>query len=350
MTPDSGSDAVEIPHNGFDILLTFAYHRDVALDFIERYLDIKSLVNLFAISKPFHLFVKRHYMEIINRLAKYNADESALIFPARCYPKLCTDITNPRRQPASTRSAAAQTNKVPSFRWLQMIIYREHTVRNIMGAMLRVGHGLPKRCEPAIKKLWFIMDIPDNKRRQWTIENRNIWEDIDVFFAVLFIAQLDVVLKKKRTTINGRMFRLLLAQPTLTELWDVLRNASLRTDFDALKAFVRWRYAPAEHETDMHVYGVPPNEIGALQFEGYGRAERNVILLRPDELVFREMSKRQLNMGEMYKTIFLYGNPSRYHSRSTSHPVAWDSEMQLEAERLGVTWQSMVILDQPVGH
>ncbi|KAF7596560.1 hypothetical protein BBP40_000960 [Aspergillus hancockii] len=344
LTSDSGQDTVEIPHNGFDILLSFTYHKDVALKFME-YLEIKGLINLFAISKPFHLFVKRHFMDIINGLAKHHADESALIFPPRCYPKLCTDLTSTRRQSLSARSASTQSRLVPSFRWLQMIIHREMTVRNIMGAMLRAGHGLPKRCEPAIKKMWFLMDIPDNKRRQWTVENRNVWEDIDVFFAILFIAQLDVVLRKKRSNITGRMFRLLLAQPTLTELWDVLRNASLRSDFDTLKAYVRWRYAPAESDADMHIYGVPPHEVGALQFEGYGRNEKTVILLRPDELVLRELSKRQLNMGEMYKNIFLYGDPARYHSRSTPHPVPWDTEIQLEAEKEGMTWQSMVILD-----
>ncbi|KAB8234743.1 uncharacterized protein BDW43DRAFT_318700 [Aspergillus alliaceus] len=339
------SKSIDLPHNGFDILLAFTYHQAVALDFTE-YLEVEDLILLFTISKPFNQFVKKYCSEIVIRQATQKAPESAQIFPFRCYPSLCIDYTNVRQQSIPTQDIGSESNLAPSFRWLQMILYREAAVQHIMAKMLQAGHGLPKRCEPAIKKIWFLMDIPDNKRRNWTVDNCNLWENIDIFFAVLFIAQLDTALKQKRTTIKGRLFRLLMAQPTLTLLWDVMKDIALRNEFEILKAFVRWKYTPLPHETELYVYGVPPQDVGALQYEGYGRDERSIKLMRPDELILREMNRRHLDLSEMYKDIFMWGNVAPYYSRSTQAVALWDEEMKREAEFQGMDWQEAVSLDR----
>ncbi|KAE8367600.1 hypothetical protein BDV27DRAFT_169366 [Aspergillus caelatus] len=343
-TDSRSSNTTDLPHNGFDILLAFTYHQGLALEFT-IYLNVEDLINLLATSKPFNQFVKRNYSDIIKRQATRDAPESSQIFPFRCYPRLCIGDTNVRRQLIPARDIVGENNLAPSFCWLQMIIYREKTVKKIMEKMLVAGHGLPKPSEPAIKKLWFLMDIPDNIRREWTITNRDVWQDIELFFAMLFIAQLDALLRKKRSNITGRLYHLLMAQPTMTVVWDVLRDAALRNEFETLKSFVRWKYTPLPHETDLYVYGVPPHEVGALQYEGYGRHERVTKFVQPDELILREMARRQLNHGDMYKDIFLMGNGARYYSRSAQAATPWDEEMKREADAQGIDWQNVVELN-----
>ncbi|KAE8411742.1 hypothetical protein BDV36DRAFT_305463 [Aspergillus pseudocaelatus] len=343
-TDSRSSNTTDLPHNGFDILLAFTYHQGLALEFT-IYLNVEDLINLLATSKPFNQFVKRNYSDIIKRQATRDAPESSQIFPFRCYPRLCIGDTDVRRQLIPARDIVGENNLAPSFCWLQMIIYREKTVKKIMEKMLVAGHGLPKPSEPAIKKLWFLMDIPDNIRREWTITNRNVWQDIELFFAMLFIAQLDALLRKKRSNITGRLYHLLMAQPTMTVVWDVLRDAALRNEFETLKSFVRWKYTPLPHETDLYVYGVPPHEVGALQYEGYGRHERVTKFVQPDELILREMARRQLNHGDMYKDIFLMGNGARYYSRSAQAATPWDEEMKREADAQGIDWQNVVELN-----
>ncbi|KAF7621650.1 hypothetical protein AFLA_011944 [Aspergillus flavus NRRL3357] len=343
-TGNKSSNTTDLPHNGFDILLVFTYHQGLALE-LTMYLNGEDLIKLIATSKPFNQFVKRNYSDIIKRQATRDAPQSSQIFPFRCYPRLCIDDTNARRQLIPPRDTAGENDLAPSFCWLQMIIYREQTVKKIMEKMLVAGHGLPKPCEPAIKKLWFLMDIPDNRRREWTIMNRNLWQDIELFFAMLFIAQLDALLRKKRSNITGRLYHLLMAQPTMTVVWDVLRDVALRNEFDILKSFVRWKYTPLPHETDLYVYGVPPHEVGALQYEGYGRHERVTKIVQPDELILREMARRQLNLGDMYKDIFLMGNGARYYSRSAQAATSWVGEMKREADAQGVDWQNVVKLN-----
>ncbi|KAE8346044.1 hypothetical protein BDV24DRAFT_176968 [Aspergillus arachidicola] len=347
MAHDTGnktSNTTDLPHNGFDILLAFTYHQGLALEFT-MYLNGEDLIKLIATSKPFNQFVKRNYSDIIKRQATRDAPQSSQIFPFRCYPRLCIDDTNARRQFIPPHDTVGENDLAPSFCWLQMIIYREKTVKKIMEKMFVAGHGLPKPCEPAIKKLWFLMDIPDNRRREWTMMNRNLWQDIELFFAMLFIAQLDALLRKKRSNITGRLYHLLMAQPTMTIVWDVLRDVALRNEFDILKSFVRWKYTPLPHETDLYVYGVPPHEVGALQYEGYGRHERVTKIVQPDELILREMARRQLNLGDMYKDIFLMGNEARYYSLSAQAATSWVGEMKREADAQGVDWQNVVKLN-----
>ncbi|KNG90236.1 hypothetical protein ANOM_002027 [Aspergillus nomiae NRRL 13137] len=343
-TSNKSSNTTGLPHNGFDILLAFTYHQGLALEFT-MYLNVEELINLLSISKPFNRFVKRNCFDIIKRQATRDAPESSQIFPFRCYSRLCIDNTNARRQPIPARDIVGENDLAPSFCWLQMIIYREKTVKKIMENMLVAGYGLPKPCEPVIKKLWFIMDIPDNRRREWTMMNRNLWQDIELFFAMIFIAQLDMLLRKKRESITGRLYHLLMAQPTMTVLWDVLRDAALRSEFETLKYFVRWKYNPLPHETDLYVYGVPPQEVGALQYEGYGRHERVTKFIQPDELILREMARRQLNLGDMYQDIFLTGNRARYYSRFSQAATSWDEEMKREAGAQGIDWQNVVRLN-----
>ncbi|KAL2002681.1 hypothetical protein VTN02DRAFT_6216 [Thermoascus thermophilus] len=189
-----------------------------------------------------------------------------------------------------------------------MILYRERMVNEIMDMMHEEGVGVPPNCALAIKKLWFLMDIPDNARRMGTIQNPDLWSDGDLFFATLFFVKLDMRFTDPITG-GGRdgMRRLVLAQPSFTLLWKILKRTALQTHFEMLRAYVRWRYQPLPHEAHNHVFGIAPQDVGALQYEGYGKTGSRVRLQRPDELVLKETVRRQLNMQDKYIDMFLWG-------------------------------------------
>jgi hypothetical protein len=219
-----------------------------------------------------------------------------------------------------------------------MILFREAVVKDIMERMADKGWKLPNRCATVVKKLWFLMDIPDNRRRTWTIRKKTLWTDNDLFLAAYFIVQLDMLFtdssaRKKQ----GSMRRLLMAQPSLTLLWDVLRDGALTTHYETLKAYVRWQYIPRAHEAGLFVFGVPPNEVGSLQWEGYGRMVRNVKFQRPDELVLREIKDRNLDMQRMYVAIILSDEPE---PKEDASPYRWHEEIMKEFGNL--PWMQVV--------
>ncbi|KAE8355753.1 hypothetical protein BDV28DRAFT_162506 [Aspergillus coremiiformis] len=343
-TGNEASMTATPPHNGFDIILAFTYHQSLALEFT-TYLDVRDLITLFSISKTFNQFVKRRCSDIIKRQAMQKAPESAWIFPFRCYPSLCINNRNARQRLVPAGRIGGENNLTPSFRWLQMIIYRETTVRNIMSRMARANHGLPIECGSAIKKIWFLMDIPDNKRRIWTVENRNLWENIDILSGLYFLTQFSLLSNNQLSVVSGRLYRLLMAQPTLTMLWDVVNGTAIRHELDALKAFVRWAYTPLPHERDLDVYGVPARDVGALKYEGYGRNERTVMFYRPDMLMLHEMARRNLEASYMYSHTSTQSNSAPYHSRATRAMALWDEEMRREANAHRADWQTWVSLE-----
>ncbi|PLN77668.1 hypothetical protein BDW42DRAFT_202532 [Aspergillus taichungensis] len=228
-----------------------------------------------------------------------------------------------------------------------MVRHREAVVNDIIYLMEQEGFKLPEPCTLVIKKLWFLMDIPDNRRREWTIQNRKLWEEIDLFFAVFFLVQLDICLRRRHNKPNGALRRLVMAQPSLMFLWRVLNNMALTNQFEVVDAFVRWQYTPERREPGAYIFGVPSEQVGLLQYEGYYPNEGAQLLHRPDELVVHEMVRRRLHMQTMYRDIFLLGNTQPYTTPG-SRDAAWDEEMrQTVGNHNGNRdWLDFVILEQ----
>ncbi|EAW14789.1 uncharacterized protein ACLA_002000 [Aspergillus clavatus NRRL 1] len=305
----------------FSILKSLVGHPASAFMIIDC-LEVQDVINLHLTFKRFFYLVQNNLAIIIMRKAAQNAFEAMRIFPFACYYKLCDEALAP---PGLRLDNGKYL--VPSFRWLQMILYRDMVINDIMNLMIDLGWDLPEPCELVLKKLWFLMDIPDNRRRLWTIQNRSLWPDTDLFLAAYFISQLDLLFmshhaKKK----NGCMRRLLMAQPGLTLLWEVLKGTALNTHYETLKAYVRWQFKPEECQTGQWLFGVPPNEIGSLQWEGYGRKARTVKFKRPDHLILKEIENRKLGVQSMYVDIILCEKIEPSHETCT-----WPDEIMKEA-------------------
>ncbi|PKY03856.1 hypothetical protein P168DRAFT_270464 [Aspergillus campestris IBT 28561] len=334
---------IEAPHDGFDLIEALCRCLDVA-QMVTDYLDVQDLVNLYSISRSCQSMFNRNYQRFTLRHARLNAPQSARVFPFLCYywlfipGKFALPFYNHVHQ-------RMQLHPIPTFRWLAMVRHREAVVNDIVHLMEQEGFRLPTPCTLVIKKLWFLMDIPDNRRRAWTIQNRRLWEDIDLFFAMFFLVQLDICLRRRHNKPNGALRRLVMAQPSLMFLWRVLTNTALTNQFEVVDAFVRWQYTLEHREPGVYIFGVPSEQVGLLQYEGYRPTDGAQILQRPDELVVREMVRRGLHMQTMYRDIFLLGNTQPY-TTPDSGDAAWDEEMRQAVRGTGEDWMDWVILEQ----
>ncbi|KAL1953020.1 hypothetical protein VTO42DRAFT_3770 [Malbranchea cinnamomea] len=280
---------------------------------LARHLRVQELLILYTICKPFHEIVKLRLTSVILAQAKIRAPEGCKLFPWRCYGRVCMDDPAGRPHQVPEEAAKGVIRKVPTFRWLKMICFREMVVHEIMTIMEEDGTGMPDQCETAIKKVWFLMDIPDNHRRRALVRNREIFTDIDLFFITLFFVKLDMRFTDPITGGSGDgMRRMLLAQPSLTALWRTLKRIALITKEDVIEMFIRWKYEMSPLQAIEGVMGIPPEEIGIVQYEYWGRRGRGTKLEQVDDLLLLESIRRGLNLEEAYPDMFLWGyvNPN----------------------------------------
>lgn len=291
----------------FSILGSFLRNAELTLE-LAKHLRIQELISLYSISKDFHQTVNNHLTTTLVAQAQFRAPESAAIFPFRCYARLCIDDPAGRPHPVEKRAAEGEVRKVPSLRWLKMVCYREMVCHDIMIMMANGGQRLPGYCELVLKKLWFLMDVPDNARRISIIQNRDIWADIDIFFAIMLFIKMDMRFTNpvKGSGRDG-LRRLLLSQRGLTMFWKTLNRTALTSSMDVTEAYVRWKYTPRENEINQPIFNVPAGEVGRLQYEGWGRAGNNVKLERPDELILMEAVHRQMGIQRHYMEMCLWG-------------------------------------------
>ncbi|EFE39369.1 conserved hypothetical protein [Trichophyton verrucosum HKI 0517] len=306
----------------FNIFQHLVRHPELVI-IMAKYLRVQELLILNYMSRPFHHVVRNRITGIIISQAQRRAMESAQIFPFRCFGKLC--FTDPNKQPHQVpeRAEAGEIRQVPSFRWLLMICYREMVCHQIVTIMAEDGLPVPDSCTSVLKKIWLLLDIPDNKRRIALVRQASIFSDLDLFFAMMIFIKIDMRFTDPVTG-NGKdgMRRLLLAQPSLTILWRALGRTALVSKLEVMKLYVRWKYHPPHAERGQTIFGIPPDEIGRMQYEAWGKTGSRRILLRPDELIIRESIRRGLNLQLHYTDMFLWGyvNPRTRDNTATEIP------------------------------
>ena len=294
------SPAVESSTEEFSIFITILKYPELTLEFAKK-LDLEDLISLYAISKDFHDLVNKRFNAMITAQWHTKASESGRTFTHRCYKNLC--MKDPALRINETQPDHIRF--VPSFRWLRMVFFREATVDDIMRELTREGHRLPRRVTLSIKKLWFTMDISDNARRIGLMHNTQFWTNKDLFMATMFFLKLDMRLTNPGTG-NGEigLRKMLLGQRSLSTLARVLKREEMQTQLELLRMLVRYNYEPRRHR-EMSIMGVPPEDIGRMQYEGWGAANTKFIGL--DDLVMREAIRRRLNLQNNYVDMMIYG-------------------------------------------
>ncbi|KIX98547.1 uncharacterized protein Z520_05848 [Fonsecaea multimorphosa CBS 102226] len=282
---------------------------------LAAHLPVKDLVSLYAISRDFHTILDTRFTTVILSQATAKAPESARCFMFRSYAHLCRSDPAARiPHPNALLALHKVPRRIPSFRWLKMILHREKVIHEIMTVFAEDGIPLPARCALALKRLWFMLDIPDNARRIGYCHNRGMMTDLDLYFSACFFMKLDMRLNdpvswEKR---DG-MRKLLLAQRSFFTILRVLKRDIWTTRFDALREWVKCKYTPAPDEVGLSIFGVPPHRIGKGRLEYWGLkgaqalGRQPEVLLRPDQLIIREAFRRGIRFEKHYLRFMLYG-------------------------------------------
>ena len=256
---------------------------------------------------------------MIRDQAQARAPESAQVFPFRWYQDLC--FRDPIMRPHAR--IPYQARWVPGFQWLRMIVYRERVVDEIIKCLESEGLFLPARkTSLALKKIWVTLDIGDTVRRLSFVHERRFWTDDDLLLATTFFIKLDMRFTDPRTgTGSPHLRRMLLAQPGgLTPLLRALQRETLHSQLDVLRLFVRLRYRPAPRFAHLSILGIPAEQIGTGEYEGWGVRPRDLIDI--GALIMREGVRRQLDLEGQLVDMILYGFMDKKTLKDQWHPGA----------------------------
>lgn len=290
------------------------------------------------------------------------ADE---IFPWRCYQSLC--IKDPiKRQKAKADILGADVHRlnlfsrdVPSLRWLQMVVWREAVAKDMMIILLARGLRLPRGSREAIKKLWFMLDLPLNAHRLALVRSKEYVSNKIVRMLTHFFLKLDMLFTDPAYEIfplnapnqqvlpnawaGGQALgctlrEKLLAEKGLTPLWRVMKGWSpdpatgdrpIRR-MDILELWMRHRFrfrqnAPLDVDRTQKIMRAPMKDFMLTGYERGWRPEtfndtfqmpasamnpqvnRPTPLLRPDELIMGESITRQLHLSRKWTTMMGWG-------------------------------------------
>ncbi|MCJ1380729.1 hypothetical protein MMC17_003837 [Xylographa soralifera] len=322
----------EFDFSKFNIFKAFFNHPEILHVFTTN-LEVDDLLSLYAISKDFHEFCNRRFTAMILGQSVSKAKESTEIFKWKMYKNMCQDDPAERlNEEASPRELkngeiGIPIRDIPTFRWLTMVLHRERVVDEILEVLNNAGHRLPRQCSMVLKKIWLTMGIPDNGRRVGLMHNKKFWTNKDLIYATMFLIKLDMHLTDPLSGKGETLMRkMLMAHPGLTTLWQVLKREELCNQFDMMRMYVHWKWRPRVEHRHLSICGIPPEYIGALQYEGYGKGTQK--LIPPDTLIMRESIRRKLHMHDRLVDMLLYGN---IHSKSfvdiwPSEPLGQEEE------------------------
>lgn len=217
--------------------------------------------------------------------------------------------------PADKDPVAIKKRDVPSFRWLKMVAYRESVSREIIGWLAVHGHRVPRHeGVAAVKKMWFLIDIPISAPRVALIHNTAYFPANTLIVLQTMFIKLDMLYTDPLRSAGGeyRMREMLLSERSLTTLWNYLRGADGTSRLDITRLWIRHGYrrpqpvrpmtqqqqTEYEAKAKMPIMGVPAKLVGRWGFECWGLGQNR--LIRPDELVAKEGVRRRLNLQREY--------------------------------------------------
>jgi hypothetical protein len=287
------------PKAPFSLINTILKHPELILH-LAKTLEPDSLIDLYAISKPFHFVMNSHYTTYIKASMENWAPHSNFIFPWRCYARLC--VKDPGFRPTPSNPGVARD--VPSLRWLQMVAYRHKVIREILLHLAKAGFLLPAGVDDTMKKIWFTMDLPGNANRIGVIHNQGYWLDKDLFLASMFFMKLDMRLTDPvEGTGELHLRKLLLGMRNLVPLRDLLYG-EMRV-IHLLQRQVWYCYQPSQINMHQSILGIRHDIVGNGNTENWGRGTQR--LIRVDECVMREGIRRALNLHQYFIDFMLFG-------------------------------------------
>ncbi|KAK5137754.1 hypothetical protein LTR08_007326 [Meristemomyces frigidus] len=289
----------------FSVLGALYRHTDLLLLLIS-YLNIPSLLTLYSISKPFHFIFNGHYIHFILSFMRTWAPNADTIYPWRCFKSLC--VRDPSLRKKSSMVGKELTEKygdlreVPTLRWLQMVVWRQGVCKDMILQLASKGLRCPPGTLDAVKRMWFILDLPMNAQRIALCRTEAYITQRTIYTATLFFMKVDMSFTdpegpvnpigtghtntgayprrlERRGVIGCDLREMLTAERQFTPLWRVLRGWSwdpsepkvIMNRLDILRLWVRHRYklpeTVPEHVKKQSIMGIPWQEVGTASLE-----------------------------------------------------------------------------------
>lgn len=269
-----------------NILTRLFLHPELTLLFA-KFLRPHDLIALYTISRDFHNIIDARFTTVVLSQAFYRVPKSASIFHWRCYRQFCRLDPAGRISPNPVLAARSQVRLIPSFRWLKMLLHREKVCYEIVATMAELGVPVPmEETMSVLRKMWFLLDVPENARRIKMVHNTGLWTDVDLYFANMLYMRLDMAFSDP---VDGPavvcLRDLLLSQRGLVPLMRVLKREECRNGLEIFKMWLRYKGDRPEETVralgmsssvvQQTVFGMHQKLVGTLQYEGWGLMDVN---------------------------------------------------------------------------
>ncbi len=257
-------------------------------------MEVEDLLTLYCISKGFHGKINGHMAHVMKMCARRNAKEAASVYLYGICQSLC--MRDPARRPHKRNLPVPRW--VPSLKWPQMVYHREKTVRGILACLARAGHRTPKDMHLTVTNVWLVMDTATTAQRITLCHNEAWFTDIDLSNAQLFLIKLLLRCNEPLGQMgDGGLVRVFLGQRGLTPFCKLLKRETYMDEASILKMCVKYCYYPKPEHEGLQIFCVKPENIGKGRREGRGKGK--IHLLRIDEVVMREITRRKLRFNHL---------------------------------------------------
>jgi len=317
------SDATAITRaSQFDLIGSISTSVDILVE-VGKFLDPRDIVNLYSISRDFHATLNTHLQSCVIAWVRLYSAVGGRIYTSGFYrPWFIRDPAGrPRDRNAHDMSYITQPEKVlppitdnvvrlvPGLRWLQLVVNRANRARDILAVLARNGHRTPPETHGVLLKLWMLMDIATSRARLSVLRQQRFFPDEDLVLAHTFFIKLrllfnDPIIGPGSST----LLKVMLGQRSLSTLWAFLRRKQYATRYEVATLKIRYDVGPnpSQIANGYPVNGVPLTEMGIGHLEAWGEGYDH--LLRPDEVVFIESERRQLDIASFIRKMMLYGH------------------------------------------
>ncbi|KAK0336527.1 hypothetical protein LTR02_008937 [Friedmanniomyces endolithicus] len=311
----SGSEILNPDHPSatkkpFSMLDAFMRDNDLLVQLVS-YFPIPSIIDLYSISRGFHYLFNGSYLAFVLANMRTWAPNADKIYPWRWSPSLCQK--DPRlRQKSSAVGKDVEIKyqdmrDTPTLKWLQMVVWRQGVCKDMLIQLATKGLRCPPGTLDAIRRMWFVMDMPLNTQRVALVRNEEYITNKTIFNATLFFLKVDMSFtdpdgplypingpgmnpavhlpQLQNTGLVGCPLRALLtAERHFTSLWRVLRGICPDSDepmvpierLDVLRLWIRHKYSvpddTLEHVKRQSILGIPWQEVGVASLERTGVA------------------------------------------------------------------------------
>lgn len=291
-------------------VLTALFKQQEILIHMVSFLNVPSLIALYSISKTFHYLFNSHPTAFIMSIGRVVAPMAERIFPWCNYKSLCMNDPSLKRKNKYAGIPNVPDHHLirdaPSLRWLQMVVWREGVSRDIVIQLWLQGLRVPFETVDALKRMWFLMDLPLNSHRIALLRNRNYFTAGHIYLLTQFFLKLDMAFTSPTAPLYPRnhanqflypnyladctfigvdLRETLLAERNLTSLWRILHGWSpettvIQTRFskqDIIRLHIRHHFKwPAGLAADdpvrsMPLAGIPAHKIGMAGMERIGQ-------------------------------------------------------------------------------